>query len=331
MVDEKTLNAVLFDIEELELSSGGIRKIEKIVNGSIDILESDCDSDTSEEKHLDESGNTSTHLAAAAGDADKIIRISLKSESCADAKNEFLKTPLHFAAGEGHIDAVLALIKLGANVNAKDLAGNTPLHCSCSNCSSSIVKILLDNGAKINLRNKNGETAIHIAATGDIDSARLLIERGAKTGFKTRSGHTPIHRAAMSENPEELIELLYSKGAKITRDRDKKNALHTAAAIGNIKALKTIIAHGARINKKGGEYGRTPLAMASISGNLKVVKFLLDAGARSDIENNRGMTPIEEIEDIYLTGVDNINEIREILFKYSSVKWKSKIVHIDGE
>lgn len=40
-----------------------------------------------------------------------------------DARTKVDKTPLHLAAQRGQKDTVLALIKIGANINAEDMVG----------------------------------------------------------------------------------------------------------------------------------------------------------------------------------------------------------------
>ena len=65
-------------------------------------------------------------VAAKEGDLEGI-------QSCLDvgwdvnAKNEYGRTALHYAANSGKVDAIAALIKAGADVNAKDEDGSTAL------------------------------------------------------------------------------------------------------------------------------------------------------------------------------------------------------------
>jgi len=70
---------------------------------------------------------------------------------------EYKKTPLHFAAREGHLDVVQVLLDWGANINARDFQGVTPLELASKNApfelaskngNSDIVDLLVVNGAK---------------------------------------------------------------------------------------------------------------------------------------------------------------------------------------
>lgn len=59
--------------------------------------------------------------------------------------------------------------------------------------------------------------------------------------------------------------------------------LHEAASMGNIDLVKSELAKNPDINAK--YLGATPLIMASIRGNLKVVQYLVEQGADIDYVN----------------------------------------------
>jgi len=62
----------------------------------------------------------------------------------------------------GQLDILKLLIKIGANVNAKDSYGYTPLLYASRYNKLEVVKLLLKAGADINVRNK-GDTALILA------------------------------------------------------------------------------------------------------------------------------------------------------------------------
>src|SRR5689334_7244674 len=72
-------------------------------------------------------------------------------------------TPLMVACGEGHIEAVKCLLDLGANVNARNSAGQTPLHIATRRFwpkrpYDAIISVLLSHGADKNMRNDVGQS-----------------------------------------------------------------------------------------------------------------------------------------------------------------------------
>ena len=103
------------------------------------------------------------------------------------------------ASKNGHLEIVKVLIRLGANVNAKDECDWTPLHYAASNGKIDILKYLIDHGAQVDMiLGKYGNTPLHAASKGKgvIEVAKSLIEHGAKVDIKNEFGHTPLHTAA---------------------------------------------------------------------------------------------------------------------------------------
>jgi len=93
--------------------------------------------------------------------------------------------PLHFAACNGHTNAVQLLIEYGADVNIKTSPRNsTSLHFSSEQGHIHIVKILLDNGAHINEISDRVNTPLDLAKNDDVK--QLLIAYGGKTSAKLK-------------------------------------------------------------------------------------------------------------------------------------------------
>ena len=92
-----------------------------------------------------------------------------------------------------------------------------------------------------------------------------------------------LETAAMS-NRKDLVQLLIKKGAAVT-----PMALTNAVDTGNIELVKIILDNGAKVNKIGkysdGEKMKSALYEAIMMGNLPMVKFLIKHGAvDADIE-----------------------------------------------
>jgi len=78
-------------------------------------------------------------------------------------------TLLMWAAGSGMVEAVRALVRAGAKVDAIDTDGLTPLMHGAMALSNDVVRLLLEAGADPDRRNAAGQTAHDIAR----DRARL--------------------------------------------------------------------------------------------------------------------------------------------------------------
>ncbi|MBC6428354.1 MAG: ankyrin repeat domain-containing protein [Cellvibrionales bacterium] len=74
-------------------------------------------------------------------------------------------TPLHGAAAYGSADTVRALLKAGAEIDARTTNdAETPLHKAAWFAKPDITAALLDAGADPNVRKDNGYTPLHFAA-----------------------------------------------------------------------------------------------------------------------------------------------------------------------
>lgn len=95
--------------------------------------------------HHPTNGCTALHTAASHNRVDAVeflISVGAPTEKQAIS----METPLHVAAGVGS-DAVRALLKHGAAVNARNADGRSPLPIACSFLQHEVVDILLRNGA----------------------------------------------------------------------------------------------------------------------------------------------------------------------------------------
>ena len=75
---------------------------------------------------------------------------------------------------------VRELVRLGAEVNARDRDGIGALIYASSNGHAAVVAVLLDNGAKVNVRNiKNRDALIYASDRGHAAVVAVLLDNGA--------------------------------------------------------------------------------------------------------------------------------------------------------
>lgn len=107
------------------------------------------------------------------GDLKKLKELisSKKNKGILIQKDSLERTLLYIASRNGYYDIVEYLIKIGADVNAKQSSGSTPLHGAAFYGHESIVKLLLDHGCDPNVKNNyqnGGNTAAEEAAKSPI-------------------------------------------------------------------------------------------------------------------------------------------------------------------
>lgn len=81
------------------------------------------------------------------------------------------------------------------------------------------------------------------------------------------------------------------------RDSDSKTPLMLAAAIGNIRVMKSLIHRGINVNHTTKDYHETALHYAAYNGQTEAYAFLVKNGARQDIKSTAPHTDNHPEED----------------------------------
>jgi ankyrin repeat protein len=82
-----------------------------------------------------------------------------------EAEDDLNRTPLHYAAKEGHFRSVLLLLSLEAPPDSKDADGKSPLYLAAENGRLEAVQELLNGGAYYRTADKNGRSIITMLMT----------------------------------------------------------------------------------------------------------------------------------------------------------------------
>ena len=94
------------------------------------------------------------------------------------------RTLLMHAAYKGDLAQVLALLKEGSDVNARDEGGDTALMFAALGGHFLIVKLLLAHGADIHARARNGWTPLQAAKSRSHREVATLLERAEDKSFR---------------------------------------------------------------------------------------------------------------------------------------------------
>ena len=227
--------------------------------------------------HAASSSRLSTAIQAGNKEA---VRALLKDPAEVNASEADGTTPLHWAVRTDDLETTTLLLKAGAKAGAANRYGVTPLSLAAVNGNATITRLLLEAGADANTTVTQGQTVLMVAArTGNADAVRALIEKGANVNAReTQLGETALMWAA-SENHAAAAALLIERGADV-------NARSSTIAFPKdrfgLEGVLTILPHG----------NWTPLMYAGRDGGVDVVPLLVKAGVDVNAVDPDGTTPL---------------------------------------
>jgi ankyrin repeat protein len=267
------------------------------------------------EKWLPLGGLSALEFAARQGCFD-CVPVLLQAGADINAVDPDGITPLLSAMINGHYDVANILIEKGANPNIADRTGRTPLYSAVDDhtmpasnrpspkeidnevSSLDVVKALVAKGANINAQLKQQQPY------------RTKLDRGDDTMLTT--GTTPLLRAAKAGDVA-VMKILLANGAdaKLTT-RNGINPLMAAAGLGTkeedttgrrktqaeaIEAIKLCLDAGVDVNSVDSR-GQTALHGAAFQGFDDVVQFLAGHGAKLDVKDKQGKTPLDSAKGL---------------------------------
>jgi ankyrin repeat protein len=155
--------------------------------------------------------------------------------------------------------------------------------------------ILLQRGANPNARSETGWTPLMDACiSGDLALIRLLLEAGADPTLGT-SFASPLEILARAKAPEPAC---LEAASRLLRNGVPRHmidmALITAASAGKEGMAGLLLQHGARVDAQDSS-GQTPLQLAVLAQQARLVGQLLEAGANPERADHRGCTAMHKI------------------------------------
>jgi ankyrin repeat protein len=143
---------------------------------------------------IDRDGDSLLHLGAQSQRVPIDVYLSLAGRFLA-TPGRLGWAPLHNAALAGTTQTIEALIRAGADVDARDTDGRTPLHIACTYPRPQIVETLVAAGASLDVRDKDGASPLHRAACVGPEPVEVLIAAGADRNARDDRGRTALDRA----------------------------------------------------------------------------------------------------------------------------------------
>jgi ankyrin repeat protein len=184
-------------------------------------------------------GMTALHWALKVKDeriAEKLIAtMKQKDEDLENKENKKQQSALLMAVDSGRDNAVMAILKKGADTKSKDSRKRTALHWAAVRRNVNVVRELLKENDKsiVDEVDAQGRTALHLAAhSGEAKLTELLLEAKADPYARDNDGQSALMLAAELRRVEAVMTLLSKRNDPTARDNSGKSALDWAATKG---------------------------------------------------------------------------------------------------
>lgn len=200
--------------------------------------------------------------------------------------NKFCEKETHIlfdAVRDGDIPAIFESAKLGLDMGVHNYEGQTPLHVSVDVNSTDAMTALIKSGAWVNADNSQYQTALHLAAkAGHEAQVELLRRAGANLDQMDLARNTALHYAAILGHTK-VIEALTKEDPTLPNSAEinsqnnfGETPVFLAARHGKEESLLALINAGADVFKQNNN-DRTPKYIAELSGYKKIVTILEEA------------------------------------------------------
>ncbi len=238
------------------------------------------------------------NLLARANEAEFLEALLRKAPSLAfyQDKTPFKFTPLHVAAEWGNREIIDVYKKHKLPLDGRDAYANTPAHIACLEEQEGFLNALIGSGADLSLKNQDGRSPLHLAALkGSVANIEALATAAPKLiTEKDGNGNSPLHLACKfqrKENVDTLISL--APEAVFALDDDLNTPLHHACFSGDLEIVKTILERGSYLEARN-ITGETPLSIAALYGHTPIVKYLIEKGADISSKDIEKETPLHK-------------------------------------
>ncbi|XP_041471766.1 ankyrin repeat domain-containing protein 50-like [Lytechinus variegatus] len=305
-------------------------------NGHLDVTKY-LISQGAEVNREDSTGSTALQIAAEKGHLD-VTKLLIIQGAEVNKGNVNGRTGLHLAAAKGHLDITRYLINAGAEVNKEDSDDQTALLFAVQNSHVGVIEYLIGQGAKADRVIADGCAKVLSAVQdGHSRKATLLLAPEAHPELDDIHGATPLELSLLLGYRNIAKILLTCSPSEVTR-----SYLHHAIQGGLTSVVEYLVNHGADLNVQSAD-GQTCLHKAiklcdrterkvqysdtlrnisdefyggELAPDKALVFYLLDNGARIDVEDKSGRLPIHYAKDELVRQMilSRLNALEDIKF-----------------
>ncbi len=252
-----------------ECTETGLNKIEIILNGFPDLIDTKDNLDC-----------TPLHYAVTTGNMDSIALL-LRFSPSLKVRNPYGNTALHIACDKGHLAVVKAILNQGEDIQSllgqQNLLEHTPLHVAMYSKRLAIVQYIIDkyrSSIDLLIKDTQGHTVATLLFSLRFNMGLDMEQTLSIPCLTVDEATWLLHGCVWCENIAGTVSSL-SQGAIVNSfDFMQQAPLLIASQLGNVDMCRTLVEGGANPNVYDESY-KTSLHHACKRGRDDVFKYLL--------------------------------------------------------
>jgi ankyrin repeat protein len=223
----------------------------------------------------------------------EVVDVLIAAGADVNAAHPRFGTLLHAALRGEDMRPAFRLIDAGADVNRPDAHGLTPLMRAAALWNKNLLARLLAAGANPDIVDDKAGSAVTLAVKNENAAAlRLLLAAGANVNADQVAVRTKTAGRIAIENEDlDILRSLLEAGLEVDRpDHADWMALFYAVQGNDFGLLDLLLSYGADVNAQSGT--GSALSVAVKAPNPEMARYLLDHGAKTDVPDAYGYTPL---------------------------------------
>lgn len=254
--------------------------------------------------------NTPLLAACMHGNAEASMKL-IEAGALVTARNEHGATPLHYAAVEGKLELVNALIQVSKSSDSDNVlklvncgtariynrhldcyAERTPLASAAESGFEDICVTLAKAGAAIDFSDQDGRTPLWLACRNARASVtRVLLQLGADATVRDVHGVSVLNACTSASCNEDVVLALLAHGVGDV-NATSGSPLRDAVKAGKASVATALLTQGASLGVPP-TGGATPLHAACERGDEHLVGLLVQARADASLKDPAGLTAFD--------------------------------------
>ena len=216
----------------------------------------------------------------------------------------------------GYTEIAKILIGAGGGLEAQQSHILSAYHSACFSGAQDVVELLVSYGISVDGYGGTYESALQAACAGEnnLKTATFLLDRGVDVNHSGGPHGNALNAACRSSMNLEIVRLLITNEAEVNpKSEDSITALHYASISGQLDVVKLLLDHGADMEAEHEQCGTPPQMSCRfpVLNRNEIIELLVEKGANVNASGGSTETPLQLLCQNGLEGIEECSRLEE--------------------